>query len=324
MTGNVFQINGLCIELSNGFVYKTVDIINGTEVYRVARNKLEELITTFLTDDVYCIVGFHFGSDPKRIELVSCFSNSILQLLPIDCDYLFLIVINHRNVDSHEFSSVLSSLRSFALGKETGQAKEPIIDSIEKQLFFLGCDICCRKDKDTYSREGDDLQKANTVILQDTEENEEEIIEFSANALSKKIVPLISSLLDVRFLPAERSRKAFCDPSNSFGMIVSSSKQYSDISRDYWFAIRPSDLEKIDSCDRKYLVFGCQHSPNDLVFLIPMDVVKDKIPTMRPTLTPEGKVDHWHVDFNRDRNGDLCWVFPGNYKLVLSNYLIND
>ena len=119
------------------------------------------------------------------------------------------------------------------------------------------------------------------------------------------------------------TKKAYKTQDGKTGYVFSTSKSYGQGNRKkFWFAYRRELLNKIISCEKRFIVFGCGGT-NDVV-AVPEETIENVLDNLNYSSDAEGQPKYWHIVLFRDRDGKMTLLLskPTIKEIDMNQYIL--
>ena len=119
------------------------------------------------------------------------------------------------------------------------------------------------------------------------------------------------------------TKRAYKSADGKKGFVFSYSKSYGQGNRKkYWYAYRNELMNKIKSCEERYIVLSC--GGIDEKYLIPMEHFEKNKVGMNYSIDKHGNPKYWHIVLFRDQEGIMTHQLskPEIKEIVIDNYKI--
>ncbi len=119
------------------------------------------------------------------------------------------------------------------------------------------------------------------------------------------------------------TKKAYKLQDGKVGYVFCTSKSYGQGNRKkFWYAYRRELLNKIMSCEKRFIVFGCGGT-ND-VLVVPEEMLEKTLDNLNYSSDPQGQPKYWHIVLFRDRDGKMTMLLskPMVREIEMNQYII--
>ena len=160
------------------------------------------------------------------------------------------------------------------------------------------------------------LGNGDTMMRIDSEDDTNQLLEY-LKQMAQGLRPgedAIKSCLDrvSKHVGSELkkiARRAYRTLDGKTGFVFCTSKSYGQDNRKrYWYAYRRELLSKIDTCEKRYVVYSC--AGIEEVLIVPVEMIESNIDHLNYSTDPQGNPKYWHVVLFRDRDNRITMQLP--------------
>lgn len=142
---------------------------------------------------------------------------------------------------------------------------------------------------------------------------EEDMMQLSLNRVQNKLGADLKKI----------TKRAYKTSDGKTGYVFSASKSYGQGNRKkYWYAYRRELLNKISSCEHRYMVFGCVGMEEILV--VPEELFESNLDHLNYSTDAQGNPKYWHVVLFRDHDDKMTLQLsrPTLSEIDLEKYIV--